>query len=671
MSVRDVVQAAAGALGGDKLYVEDVFSTYLHTGNGSTQTITNGIDLDGESGLVWIKKWTDTGNHVLSDTERDWYNYLPLPIQSGQTYDTSNITSFNSDGFSLGSGSLVNASAQGYVSWTFRKTPKFFDVVTYTGTGSAQTIAHSLGGTVGALIIKRTSGSGNYSTFVRTSGAAGSTLYAYFNSTSGLNLTAAAGASGVPAESIGYITTTGFKPNDLSGSGAAGNVDNINENGATYVAYLFAHDAGGFGEDGEQNIISCGSYVGNGSTSTYNEISVGFEPQWVLTKNITSIANWQIGDIMRGQNWEAAGGSANPLINRLSSNLNSATDRENGIIPATNGFAVNGSSGANISGNTYIYIAIRRGPMKPVESSSEVYNTTLYTTASNYNITTNWPVDFSITTLRNSGQWRWVFDRIRGSNTSNRVYAASDIVAGTGVWKFDNNTKVVDNYWVSQQGLSGYSAIAYNWRRAPGFFDMVAYKGNSVSGRTIPHNLGVVPEMIWVKIRGAARNWAVYHSALGATKKLTLDTGDLPVTSSIYWNNTEPTNSVFTVGNYDDVNDAGSGGYYIAYLFASLAGVSKVWSATISGSDVTVDCGFSNGAALVLCKRTDSVGYNDWFVWTSAQGITAGNDPYLWLNGNSTENTSTDYIDPNSSGFTLVSGGLPNGTYVGYAIALP
>jgi hypothetical protein len=55
MAVRDVVQAAAGQ-GGDKLYVEDVFSTYLYTGNGSTQTITNGIDLDGEGGLVWFKK---------------------------------------------------------------------------------------------------------------------------------------------------------------------------------------------------------------------------------------------------------------------------------------------------------------------------------------------------------------------------------------------------------------------------------------------------------------------------------------------------------------------------------------------------------------------------------------------------------------------------------------
>jgi hypothetical protein len=55
MAVRDVVQAAAGVGGGMKLYVEDVFSTYLYTGNGSTQTITNGIDLDGEGGLVWLK----------------------------------------------------------------------------------------------------------------------------------------------------------------------------------------------------------------------------------------------------------------------------------------------------------------------------------------------------------------------------------------------------------------------------------------------------------------------------------------------------------------------------------------------------------------------------------------------------------------------------------------
>jgi hypothetical protein len=62
--------AAAGAAGGDGAYIEDVFSTYLYTGNGSTQTITNGIDLAGEGGLVWIKRRDGADSHAIGDTAR-------------------------------------------------------------------------------------------------------------------------------------------------------------------------------------------------------------------------------------------------------------------------------------------------------------------------------------------------------------------------------------------------------------------------------------------------------------------------------------------------------------------------------------------------------------------------------------------------------------------------
>ncbi|MBG7617692.1 MAG: hypothetical protein IZT57_04915, partial [Chloroflexi bacterium] len=110
----------------------------------------------------------------------------------------------------------------------------------------------------------------------------------------------------------------------------------------------------------------------------------------------------------------------------------------------------------------------------------------------------------------------------------------------------------------------------------------------------------------------------------------------------------------------------------IAYLFASLAGVSKVGSYTGTGSDLNVDCGFSAGARFILIKRTDSSG--DWYVWDSVRGITAGNDPYLLLNSTAAEVTNTDYIDPLSSGFTVTSSAsstvnVSSGTYIFLAIA--
>jgi hypothetical protein len=125
---------------------------------------------------------------------------------------------------------------------------------------------------------------------------------------------------------------------------------------------------------------------------------------------------------------------------------------------------------------------------------------------------------------------------------------------------------------------------------------------------------------------------------------------------------------VFSVGGTSNT----SGDTYIAYLFATLAGVSKVGSYTGTAADLNVDCGFSAGARFILIKRTDSTG--DWYVWDSARGIVAGNDPYLLLNSTAAEVTGTDYIDPLSSGFTVTSSApaalnASGGTYIFLAIA--
>jgi hypothetical protein len=185
---------------------------------------------------------------------------------------------------------------------------------------------------------------------------------------------------------------------------------------------------------------------------------------------------------------------------------------------------------------------------------------------------------------------------------------------------------------------------------------------------TINHNLGVAPEMIWVKHRNAADNWAVYHKDIGATKALWLNSSDQEKTSYVYWNDTDPTNAVFTVSIGHPVNE-GVGQTYIAYLFASLDGVSKVGSIAYNGTTpVDVDCGFTNGARFVLLKCATAAG--DWILLDSERGIVAGNDPHLRLNKTDAENSSYDMIDPLSSGFTLntVFGSSPQ-TFIFYAIA--
>jgi hypothetical protein len=111
---------------------------------------------------------------------------------------------------------------------------------------------------------------------------------------------------------------------------------------------------------------------------------------------------------------------------------------------------------------------------------------------------------------------------------------------------------------------------------------------------------------------------------------------------------------------------------FVAYLFATCAGVSKVGSYTGTGTTLQVDCGFTGGARFVLIKRTDSTG--DWYVWDTSRGIIAGNDPYLLLNSAAAEATTTDYIDPYSPGFELSSTApaainANGGTYIFLAIA--
>ena len=215
--------------------------------------------------------------------------------------------------------------------------------------------------------------------------------------------------------------------------------------------------------------------------------------------------------------------------------------------------------------------------------------------------------------------------------------------------------------------------FAYMFRRAPGFFDVVTYTGTG-SAKTVNHNLTVTPELLIVKARSQSGGWAVYNATSGASKAMLLNSNSGAFTYNAYWNSTAPTATQFTVATDGAVNDNTQ--TYIAYLFATLDGISKVGSYSGTGSNINVDCGFTAGARFVLIKRTDSSG--DWYVWNTARGIVAGNDPYFLWNtigvSASAEVTNTDYIDPLSAGFTVTSNApaalnTSGGTYLFLAIA--
>jgi hypothetical protein len=173
-----------------------------------------------------------------------------------------------------------------------------------------------------------------------------------------------------------------------------------------------------------------------------------------------------------------------------------------------------------------------------------------------------------------------------------------------------------------------------------------------------------------VKSRNEPYEWAVYSSSLANTQYMVLNSTAAAATGATRWNSTTPTSTVFSVGTDNSVNANGT--TYVAYLFATVAGVSKVGSYTGTGATLTVNCGFTSGTRFVLIKRTDLVG--DWYVWDSARGIVAGNDPYLLLNSGNAEVTTTDWVDTASSGFELSNsvGNLVNvvgGSYIFLSVA--
>jgi hypothetical protein len=647
MSVRDVVQAAAGVGGGGE-YVEDVFSTYLYTGNDSTQTITNGIDLDSEGGMVWVKSRDQAGNPTIIDTDRGVNKNLPTNQTYAEDSDPS-ISSFNSNGFSINSiYGFINDTGINYASWTFRKAPKFFDIVTWSGNDvSGREIAHDLGSTPGCIIVKKTNGAYNWQIYHN---AVGATKFLEFN-TLQAQTSSAVWNDTAPTDSVFTV----------------GNEYGVNQSGSTYVAYLFAHDAGGFGDDGEQNVISCGSYTANSSGVS---VDLGFEPQWIMVKVANNAGSWYLIDNMRG-------GSANDdtgVTLKADDSTDENTATEVGYITAT-GFNIDAANYQTNEGTyDYIYIAIRRGPMATPESGTEVFaintfNAENVTLANQY---AGFPIDLLFLAIRNGSALNVITrDRLRRGNYLSTSSTA--VEGGSSDSYFDN---MYGAKWPTST-TPDTNLLAWMFRRAPGFFDVVAYTGTG-SATTVAHNLGVAPELIIAKRRsGAIAHWPVYSKSLNggvnpAMYYIYLSMSDGTSESPSAWNDTAPTSSVFTVGYAGNINALGAP--YVAYLFASLPGVSKVGSYTGTGADLNVDCGFSAGARFILIKRIDPASTGGWYVWDSLRGIVSGNDPYLLLNSSAAEEPNTDYIDPLSAGFTVTSSApaalnASGGTYIFLAIA--
>ena len=634
-------------------YIEDVFSTYLTTGTGvsNTQTVSNGVNLSTYGGLVWGKRRNGADDHILVDTARGVNTTLSSNNTGAQITSFPTVSSFLSNGFTATN--YVNSLSDTFAFWTFRKQPKFYTQGTYTGNGTGTSIgsgvlkrdiAHDLGSTPGCVIIKNLD-TGNWVVYHRSS--------AFGTENLRLNTTGAGfNASGYAP--IYEVSSTTFSV--IVGATGLSSNDNCNINGASYVYYIFAHNAGGFGLTGTDNVISCGSFTTPPSGPA--TVTLGYEPQWTLIKKVSNTGNWWLEDTMRGM--PVSGNGA-----LLYADLSNAEANATFTRPTATGF-----THSSVGEETFIYIAIRRGPMKVPTSGTSVFAPVLTTT--NNTITTNFPVDLSIFRAdRGTTASNFVFDRLRG-NTARLITSTTAAEAtATAYPLFDSNTGTA---------LTGFTAglLGVDWafRRAPSFFDEVCYPGTGTQNAK-QHNLTVAPEMIIVKKRtsvGGLDGWWVYHKDLPTNYVLQLNSTSAKQDTSGY---TYPffssvNASTFTVGSSDQVNASGEN--YGSWMWATCTGVSKVGSYTGNGSSQTINCGFTSGARFILIKRTDAA--SPWYVWDTARGIVAGNDPYLLLNSSVAEVQGYDDVDTASTGFIVnyYVGGATDintsgGTYIFLAIA--
>tara|TARA_R100001443_G_scaffold26133_1_gene39315 strand:+ start:170 stop:2788 length:2619 start_codon:yes stop_codon:yes gene_type:complete len=460
--------------------------------------------------------------------------------------------------------------------------------------------------------------------------------------------------------------------NDSSASGSTVTPDTIKVNNqVTASTDSPFDDIGGFkfGEGGDQNIIKTGSYTGNGS-ATGPEVYLGWEPSFIILKNSEKTENWLMWDSMRG----IVTGRNDA---RLFPNLTTAESSPGDFIDLTStGFKIKDNGGdLNEPNDEIIYIAIRRPDGyvgKPAEAGTNAFAMTygVNSGVAPMFITPNVDViDFKFYKNPTSGgNWYtsarivqtdfWYTNVTGGASTdSNEMY---DYMNGMGSWT--NN---------------GTAVLTYLWKRHAGF-DVVTYKTpSSIDNFAVNHSLGRIPEMIWIKHRNVAVNWTVYHKGLnGGTNPeqygLHLNTTSAEVDDYGFFADIAPNATTFQVG-YDGT----TGGYYdgsgeyIAMLFASVDGISKVGYYDGTGSTGNViTTGFT--PRFLIIKKAN--GANSWFVYDSVRGLGAGADPYLQLeNSNAQDTSGADVFATSSTGFTINqnydSVNASGGKYIYYAHA--
>ena len=317
------------------------FNTVLYTGNGSTQSIT-GVGFQPD--WVWLKKRNASDSHYLQDAVRGATKAIKSNSTDAEATDTDSVTSFNSDGFSLGNSGGYNSNTNTFVAWNWlagnssgssngdgsitstvsANTTAGFSIVSYTGTGSNATIGHGLGVAPSVIIVKpRNSSSEGFAMYHKGIASDAETDFIRWDETNAAADNANYWNDTAPTSTVFSIGT------DSATNGTTNN-----------IAYCFAEVKG---------YSKFGSYTGNGGNQF---IYTGFKPAFVIEKRSSNTSEWDVYDNKRN--------TFNSVTKVLKPNANDAEATYSGLNFLSNGFEVLGS--LNDSGQTLIYLAFAETP---------------------------------------------------------------------------------------------------------------------------------------------------------------------------------------------------------------------------------------------------------------------------------------------------------------------
>ena len=441
--------------------------------------------------------------------------------------------------------------------------------------------------------------------------------------------------------------------------------DTVSSTDSPFTSASSTDAAALFGGSKDKGIVKTGSYLGNGS-STGPVIDLGWEPQWILIKNATGTSDWTIFDSTRGIITDGGDNYLHP------NSTDQETENLERVDLTSRGFKITDSGWINNNGDTYVYMAIRMSDGavgKPAEAGTDVFALDVGNSSTTVPcFDSGFPVDMAFRRApAGTSEWWCRYRKMYGDNGLQLDIDSPEQSGFGATYKFANSVG-----WASHMG-SNYQS--WMWKRGQGF-DVIFYDGNSQSPRTIKHSLNQVPEMYWVKRRtgGSGDKWAVYHSALGNTKYLRVNTTQYAYTDAI-WNNTSPTSTEITLGTDAAIN-TGSGGTYVAMLFSSVTGISKCGSYTgTANSAQSISLGFQ--PRFLIIKNATGTANNwttGWFTYDTLRGWSSPNTTHMFLNDQMANQTSNGDCAPTSTGFDITAGSSNyinnNGdTYVYYAHA--